>query len=266
VEIYLNYKILEQVNKTKYLGIIFDGKLLFREHINYMEGKSLTLIFALSRSAKVTCGLGHEALKVIYTGGILPLMLYGAPVWKNVLNRSCCKAKINTNHGHINFRIARAYRTLSNEALCVINGITPIQIKIDEIGRVYEITQGIETQYDRDMELENWTLPATHIKTIEGEGERLHPIQAYTDGSKSDLGVGAGVVIFLDNNIRKTMQYRLNERCSNNQAEQMTILKALEYIQNMESDEQRILVRTDSKITLQLLQKKTYKTHRANLN
>jgi len=63
VEIFLNYKMLEQVNKIKYLGIIFDGKLLFREYINYMEEKCLKQIFALSRSAKVTWGLGHEALK-----------------------------------------------------------------------------------------------------------------------------------------------------------------------------------------------------------
>ena len=87
------------------------------------------------------------------------------------------------------------------------------------------------------MKLENWTHPATHIKKIEGEEESLNPIQAYTDGSKSHLGVGAGVVIFLDNNIIKTIQYRINERCSNNQAEQMAILKVLDYIQYMELNE-----------------------------
>jgi len=65
---------------------------------------------------------------------------------------------------HINLRIARPYCTRSKEALCVINGITPIHIKVDEIGSVNEITQGIGTQYDRDMELENWTHPATKIK------------------------------------------------------------------------------------------------------
>ena len=69
-------------------------------------------------------------------------------------------------------------------------------------------------------EMENWTHPATHIKTIDGEEESLHPVQAYTDGGKSDLGVGAGVVTFLNNYIIKTMQYRLNECCTNNQAEQ----------------------------------------------
>jgi ribonuclease HI len=55
------------------------------------------------------------------------------------------------------------------------------------------------------------------------------------------------------------MQYRLNKRCTNNQAEQMTILKALEYIQNIETERKIALVHTDSKITLQLL--KTKKKH-----
>ena len=135
-------------------------------------------------------------------------MLYGAPVWKNVLNRFCYKAKLNRIQKLINLRIAKAYRTVSNEALCVINGITPIHIKIEAIGRLYEITQGIGTQYDEDMEPEIWTHPATHIKITEGDEASLYPIQAYTDGSKCDLGVGAGVVIFLENYLIKTMQYR----------------------------------------------------------
>jgi hypothetical protein len=67
IGIYVNDKTLQQVNNLKYLGIISDSKLLFREHINYMEEKCLKLIFALSRSAKVTWGLRHEALKTIYT-------------------------------------------------------------------------------------------------------------------------------------------------------------------------------------------------------
>jgi hypothetical protein len=33
----------------------------------------------------------HEALKTIYTGGILPLILYGAPVWKSVLDNKVIK-------------------------------------------------------------------------------------------------------------------------------------------------------------------------------
>jgi hypothetical protein len=38
-EIYLNNKPLIQVNSLKYLGIILDCKLTFREYINYMTEK-----------------------------------------------------------------------------------------------------------------------------------------------------------------------------------------------------------------------------------
>ena len=78
LEIYLNYKLLNQVNLLKYLGIILDSKMTFKEHINDMTEKCTELIFTLSKSAKLNWGLSHEALRTIYPGGILPLLLYGA--------------------------------------------------------------------------------------------------------------------------------------------------------------------------------------------
>ena len=106
------------------------------------------------------------------------------------------------------------------------------------------------------MEKENWNHPAFHVKIIERNADSPHYIQAYTDGSKSEAGVGAGIAIYQDNNLTSTLKYRLNERCTNNQAEQMAILKALEHIQNMESCDKVVLIHTDSQITLQLLQNK----------
>ena len=85
---------MEQVKKIKYLGIIFDSKMTFRDHVKYVEEKCTKLIFTLSKSAKVTWGLKHMALKTTYAGGILPLILYGAPVWKGVLDITCYKAKL----------------------------------------------------------------------------------------------------------------------------------------------------------------------------
>jgi len=254
IEIYVNSKTVKQVNSIKYLGIIFDNKITFRDHINYTEEKCIKLIFSLSKSAKITWGLRHETLKTIYTGGILPLLLYGAPVWKSVLNKLCYKAKLIRIQRFINIRIANAYRTVSNEALCVIAGIKPIHIKIEEAGRYYEITKGKGIRYDREMEVKNWIHPAKHVKIIEGHENSPHYIHAYTDSSKSDSGEGSGIAIFSDNNLTATLKYRLNGRWSNNQAEQMAILKALEYIRYSKDYEKTLLVYTDSRITLQLLQ------------
>jgi ribonuclease HI len=88
-----------------------------------------------------------------------------------------------------------------------------------------------------------------------------YTIQAYTDGSKSETGVGSGIALFSSNTLIATMKYKLNEQCSNNQAEQIAILKALEYIQNSKADEKTILVHTDSQITLHLLQNHKKHTH-----
>jgi len=40
IEIYLNNNVLKQERATKYFGIIFDSKLTFRDHINYIEGNA----------------------------------------------------------------------------------------------------------------------------------------------------------------------------------------------------------------------------------
>jgi len=94
LEIYLNFRPLTQVVSLKYLGIIIDSKLTFKEHINYITDKCSKLIFALSKSAKINWGLSHNTLKSIYTGAILPLLLYGTPIWVNVLTKACYNIKI----------------------------------------------------------------------------------------------------------------------------------------------------------------------------
>jgi hypothetical protein len=110
----------------KYLGIIFESKLTFREHINYMAEKCKKLIFALCKSAKLNWGLKHAALKTIYTGGILPL-IYGAPVWRKAIDKVSYKTKLVRVQRLMNIKVAKAYRTVSNDALCVLTGFTPSQ-------------------------------------------------------------------------------------------------------------------------------------------
>ena len=52
VDIYLNYKTLEQNEEIKYLGIYFDRKYNFNAHVDYTVAK-LTLILPRSRTGTV---------------------------------------------------------------------------------------------------------------------------------------------------------------------------------------------------------------------
>ena len=156
VMIYLNSRPRTQVKSLKYLGIILDTKLTFKDHINYVTEKCSKLFFALSKSAKVNWGLGHGALKTIYTGAILPLLQYGAPIWIKALAKASYKIKLIRVQRLINIRIAKSFPTVSNEALCIINGLTPIDIKLEETVQLFQLTRRNKSEKGHDTRTTNW--------------------------------------------------------------------------------------------------------------
>jgi hypothetical protein len=46
----------------------------------------------------------------------------------------------------INIKMAKAYRKVSREALCILTGMTPIEIKIEEAVQIYYTTRGNKRQ------------------------------------------------------------------------------------------------------------------------
>lgn len=259
IKIYLNNKPLEQVTTLKYLGIIIDDKLKFSQHISYVAEKCSKLIFSLSKSAKISWGLKHEALKTIYKGAILPLLLYGAPVWSEAMKYEYNRLKCIRVQRLINIRMAKAFRTTSNEALCIVAGMTPIIIQIEEAVKQHNarVSNGSHSQlFDQEVELKNWPHPADVVKIIEDNGYNEQTIQVYTDGSKNEYGVGSGVAIFVSNELKAQHKFKLDNRCSNNQAEQLAIVKALEIIEGIDiadCNPRTIGIFTDSRITLDSL-------------
>jgi ribonuclease HI len=65
--------------------------------------------------------------------------------------------------------------------------------------------------------------------------------------------VGAGIAIYMFGDLIKSLKYKLNNRCTNNQAEQLAILQALQYMGNIHATVKTATVYTDSRITLDSL-------------
>jgi ribonuclease HI len=87
-----------------------------------------------------------------------------------------------------------------------------------------------------------------------------YPTEIYTYGSKFGGKVGAGVAIYSDKRLVRQGKYMLQNCCSNNQAEQIAILKSLEQLPNLEDLSSRIeATYSDSRLTLALL--KNNSTH-----
>jgi ribonuclease HI len=77
------------------------------------------------------------------------------------------------------------------------------------------------------------------------------PSEIFTDGSKIGDKVGAGVAMYTDKRLVRQYKYRLQNHRSNNQAEQIAILKSLEQLPSISDQTNRIVaIYTDSKVTL----------------
>lgn len=71
------------VKELKYLGIIFDYNFSWIPHINYLAGKSNTLIYKVANFAKPTWGWSPTILKNIYICVIEKTILYACSIWFN---------------------------------------------------------------------------------------------------------------------------------------------------------------------------------------
>ena len=71
--------------------------------------------------------------------------------------------------------------------------------------------------------------PAETITFLIENKEDKSIIQIFSDGSKSEQGVGADVTVFRSGKNIKRLKYGLKKRCTNNQAEKLAIVRALDY-------------------------------------
>jgi len=164
-------------------------------------------------------------------------LLYGAPVWIHAMKYTCNRRKYIKAQRMINLRIAKALCTTSNEALCIVADTTPVLLKIEEAVKIYNLKKGRENQthaIDREVELKYWQHPADEAKILEADEHKNKIIHAYTDGSKTRHEVRSGVALYIGTDLALQEKFKLN-RCSNNQAKQLAITKALEAMGKIDS-------------------------------
>ena len=89
-------------------------------------------------------------------------------------------------------------------------------------------------EYDAPLEVRNWRHPAEIAIVHEVENGTTYTVEVYTDGSKIGDSVGAAGVIFVNGKLVHQLKFKLHGHCSNNQAEQIAILKTLEKLEELQ--------------------------------
>ena len=150
--------------------------------------------------------------------------------------------------------IAKAYKTVSNEALSAIAGIMPIEQAMQILKDKRAISRGkptnavitalkyVETPIkNRDIH------PKDNCVRVDVSGVEGKASATYTDGSKTENHVGASVVVLKDTHINTA---RLNLDCTIFQAELYGISMAMKWIQSQSRSISACAINVDSKAAL----------------
>jgi hypothetical protein len=188
---------------------------------------------------------------------MVPLVTYGATSWKEAVCKQRYFRTMQSVQRLINIKIAKVYNTISFEASCLMAGVPPIGIL--KAGRVqlYKGKHGVERsglECDMALPVKEWPHPARRVNIMDTSAQTTYFTEIYTDGSKVGGKVRAGIAIFSDKSLVRQCKYRLQICCSNNQTEQVGILKSLEQLPYLEDLRSRtVAIYTDSQVTLALL-------------
>jgi len=109
--------------------------------------------------------------------------------------------------------------------------------------------------YDALKDFREWPHPAETIEPKYKRDDMNYKIEIYADGSKNDKGVGSRIAIFVDGNLTYQLRSELADKCSNNQAEQLAIAKALEKVKDLQvkRNQRTLALHTDSRMTLEAI-------------
>ncbi|UYV69326.1 hypothetical protein LAZ67_6003247 [Cordylochernes scorpioides] len=185
-------------NTLKFLGVTFNRHLTWVDHAKSIRDKVLSKGMELRRLTRENRGLAPLVTKRLYKAGFERIICYAASVWWRQENNSLTHKILSSAQRPFALAICRGYNTLSTDAALVLSGLVPINnILTLESKRAELIRPGSDMDTDPTPEqvdsppLQWYCHPAeVHLITYDKSIPDSSSLTIYTDGSKSDDGVG----------------------------------------------------------------------------
>ncbi|GBL98946.1 hypothetical protein AVEN_227470-1 [Araneus ventricosus] len=227
--IYLYGKRICYTNELKYLGIVFDPGLTFLMHLNRVQEKIIKINEKLRRIIRATWGIKPEMVKEVYLTILERIILYGVEIWYK--DRVKMNMKLLQIRRYPLLSITRTYKTTSNEALQILSGCLPIDLKAQMDVEIDSKIRGVESNPDPltiDFESEEKILPWEVVRINWNFFSNIdNYFSVFTDGSKMNVRVGCAFVLYIGDNEIDSFTFHLSDNCSVFMAEVFAIHKAV---------------------------------------
>jgi ribonuclease HI len=181
--------IIKPVENWCYLGFYFDSFLKFDYHVKYYTNKAFSSLRACSMLGNSTGGLGPRSRPLVLKACVLPILLYGLPLWYAEWGRGVIKhVKHMSRVQNYAIRwITGGFRTSPIGSLDLISGIPPLKITCNI--RIIRYMAQIASLPDNHMLKEAWQVDQPH-KRLAGLHFRCRPKNLPSDNPLQHLRTG----------------------------------------------------------------------------
>ncbi|KAH7963917.1 hypothetical protein HPB52_023790 [Rhipicephalus sanguineus] len=237
-------------DSLRILGVIFDRRLSFFMHAEYLREKAETLTAKLDTLARMQGGQLHPAQKLrLYRSAILPAITYASPIWWDELRPDCRLRSRLVSLQRMVLNLLGAFRTTRTTALQVLMRAAPITLELERCNAEFHLL--IERRPIRHGDLSVHPDSVLYAPDPWGEhpAERLaycftrlsrqdaktlattYRTHVYTDGSYSPRSAGAAFVVLRSNErIGAVGRYQVQDATSAYCAEIMALTEALIHV------------------------------------
>ncbi|KAH7963909.1 hypothetical protein HPB52_023782 [Rhipicephalus sanguineus] len=238
-------------DSLRILGVVFDRRLSFFMHAEYLREKAETLIAKLDTLARMQGGQLRPVQKLrLYRSVILPAITYASPIWWDELRPDCrLRSRLVSLQRTVLLNLLGVFRTTRTTALQVLMRAPPITLELERCNAEFHLL--IERRPIRYGDLSVHPDSVLYAPDPWGEhpAERLaycftrlsrqdaktlattYGRHVYTDGSYSPRSAGAAFVVLRSNErIGAVGRYQVQDATSAYCAEITALTEALTHV------------------------------------
>lgn len=130
---------------VRYLGIHVSEGMRFEVHLRETRRKLVTVVAPLRRVLRKEWGLRRKASNSWLKGLLMPVALYGTPVWYRLSTNDRGRKAVYSLQRVALMACLRVCRTVSTDAMQVIAGNTPWDLEAARLTARYKIRRGLAT-------------------------------------------------------------------------------------------------------------------------
>jgi ribonuclease HI len=265
--------------ETKYLGVIIDSKLNWNSHLQYVKDKAIRSFWMCKKLVGNNWGLQPRIIHWMYMQIIVPRITYGSIVWWKKAQQANAIKTLNTLQRMALLAITGAFKSSPSASLEVMLDIRPLHIKIKSVATaaafrlastnlLCNLSHSNELFKEMRFYRHLWSNSDMAFPTYNFHRKFSVEIQdredidvldlqesndehfIYTDGSKSEVGVGCGIFC---HSLGINVSYKIDDNSTVYQSEIFAIQVAANECLRKELVGKKLVFCSDSKAALNAL-------------